>query len=309
MQSAYCQFFLSFSILQLLYYTSPSNVLLKLQQDVSRMAGKHPQADEINTMTVRKIENISKKLMLRERLDNSDVKSVEILARQLGRENALLYFEQQEVGGRGIISKHLQLAFMLPFQRELLRTFGKKLIFADAVFGLNRRGYPTCTLLVKDEFGHGCPVAFCIASNEDSDIWSRFIKSALDAAGLEPEYVCFMIDNSNIEQKAIRDINSKFILCHFHMLQDADRFLRSSESGAHGPSHKQARVAIIRRLQKLQYIKQKTAFQKQSRAFVAWLDTYSGGFPKVQEWYKKNVEGIAEHWASKYHASARIGHH
>ena len=53
----------------------------------------------------------------------------------------------------------------------MLRAFGTKLAFIDAVFGMNSYGYPQLTVLVQDEFGNGVPVAFLVADTEDAATW------------------------------------------------------------------------------------------------------------------------------------------
>ena len=54
--------------------------------------------------------------------------------------------------------------------------FSQYLVFMDAVHNTNRKGYTVLTLMVKDEFGRGCPVAYCISSTEDAATWGRFIR-------------------------------------------------------------------------------------------------------------------------------------
>lgn len=48
----------------------------------------------------------------------------------------------------------------------------------DAVFGMNQYGYALLTLLVRDDFGNGVPVAFCISDAEDKERWLEFVSKA-----------------------------------------------------------------------------------------------------------------------------------
>ena len=81
--------------------------------------------------------------------------------------DACLLYQPQELSADGkTVVQHLQFALMLPFQAQMLRNFSSYLVFMDAVHNTNRKGYTVLTLMVKDEFGRGCPVAYCISSSE-----------------------------------------------------------------------------------------------------------------------------------------------
>lgn len=90
-------------------------------------------------------------------------------------------------------------------------------------------------LAARGEIGHDTPVALCIASAETFEVWQVHLEEVLAAAGVDAKDVAFMIDKSRTKMSAIRAIGVTLLLCHFHMLQEADRFPRSSDSGMSGP--------------------------------------------------------------------------
>jgi len=239
------------------------------------------------------IRNLKKKLLSESRVDANDVKAVKKLVEAAGDD--ILYYCEQEVED-GEVRANLRLAICPRFGREQLARSGRRLIFMDAVYGTTKYGYPMLTLVVRDEFGHACPVAMCIASAETADIWVEFLTAVLQSAGLDPTQCAFMIDKSKTEMAAIKKIGAKFLLCHFHMLQEAERFLKSAASGISGRNNKAQRVAVLLRLAQLQ--KGKDAFDANSRAFCEYLS--SKNMDKVLQWYKSNWEPDWQHWAGMH---------
>ncbi len=76
-------------------------------------------------------------------------------------------------------------------------------------------------------------------------------------------YHYIMIDKSKAEMAAIRGIGAKFLLCFFHLGQDWERFLRSSESGVRNAEE---RHAIMLRIAHLKRQQNEALFQHEVRA-------------------------------------------
>lgn len=57
-----------------------------------------------------------------------------------------------------------------------------------------------------------------------------------------------MIDKSKAEMAAIRESGVTFLLCYFHVLQDWERFLRSSSSGVRSAEDRHGVILSIARL-------------------------------------------------------------
>jgi MULE transposase domain len=208
------------------------------------------------------VENVRKRMLAKTRLDKNDVMAVEKLVKELGSDIVLYHHPQKSEGD--IIIEHLRLAICTQVQRSMVKEFGKEMIFMDAVFGLSRYGFPMLTLVVRDEFGHGFPAAYCITSTEDSAVWQEFLLAVLKEADLDPKDITFMIDKSTIEISAIENIGAKYLLCKFHMLQEWERFLKSAESGVSGPINMEPRKRILWQLSFLQKVETETTFRSQS---------------------------------------------
>lgn len=246
---------------------------------------KHPNMN----LTARDIENIRKRMYTRTRINKNDVKAVEKLVELLGSDVVLYYHPQVYDEEEEKVKEHLRLAISTPAQRAMLKQFGGKLCFMDAVFGLSKYGFPTLALVVRDEFGHGFPAGYCISSNEDGAIWSEFLTAILQSADLNPADVTFMIDKSTIEIAAIGQIGSNYLLCKFHMMQEWERFLRSTESRVHGKSNEGLRIQILNKLSELQKITNPAAFEAKSLQFEAYLAEKVKGESKINGELKNPV--------------------
>jgi hypothetical protein len=244
-------------------------------------------------LTSKAIKNLRKRMLAETRVDKNDAIAVDKICNTLG-DSVVLYYKPQVVE-EGEIKEHLRIAICTEVQRAMLRSFGSKLIFMDTVFGLSLYGYPTLTLLVRDEYGHGFPVAYCISSAENKEIWVEFLQAVLNAAGLSAENLNFMIDKSQTEISAIKAIGAKYLLCKFHMLQDWERFLKSTQSGMHGRTNQRWRQTTLWELSALQLLTDRGVFEANSAAFEDSLQ--NSGFGAVLRHYQSNWKDIAEHWA------------
>ena len=274
----------------------PSQILAQLQVDAIRDFREGSSSTEqvyhpSLLLTLEDIENARKRMLHCTRVDSNDVVAVEKLTKELG--GACLYYKPQEADG-DIITEHLRLAICTDVQRKMLKLFGSKLFFMDAVWGLSRYGFPVLALVVRDELGHGFPCAYCIASAENSVIWQEFLEAVLAAADVDPTQVKLMIDKSTVEMAAIRNIGSNYLLCFFHMLQDWQKYLQTSGSGVHGKTYEAKRGGILKQLCALHRLENREIFEVRSRLFEKEL----GGTPRVLEHYMKNWRGDAEHWAA-----------
>lgn len=125
-------------------------------------------------VTLRDIENIRRKYLAAHRMDSNDAVSVEKLVEQLKDEDYILDYDGNE--------EDFFLAISTPFQRSMLKTFGRELVFMDAVHNLNKYGYAMMTLVVRDEFGNGVSVAFGISAVENGARWSQFLTKTFEVS-------------------------------------------------------------------------------------------------------------------------------
>ncbi len=111
------------------------------------------------------------------------------------------------------------------------------------------------------------------------------------AADAAFRFASFMIDKSTAEICAIGTLLERmWHLCIFHVLQDWDRFLKSSEAGV---KDKEVRTAVLQALKRLSQTRDKEQFAAASANFKGDF----AALPRVVHHYSKNWEPVAEHWA------------
>jgi hypothetical protein len=85
----------------------------------------------------------------------------------------------------GTITQRFRLALTSAFGLRMLKQLGTEQCFMDAAYGLTSLGFPQTTLVVRDEFGNGVPVAVCISDNEEAFVFEEFLRAlAAVRAGL-----------------------------------------------------------------------------------------------------------------------------
>lgn len=154
------------------------------------------------------------------------------------------------------------------------------------------RRYPFSAMLIQDDHGQGVPVACYLGDQERSDEIKLFVEHVLQAAKkIHSAFTVsnFMIDKSKAEIKAVIDLGYNYYLCKFHVLQDWERFLRSSKAGV--PKVDQGK--IIHEIIKLIEIDDKAVFCKVEEQFLGKWTHYTS----VTDYYKKEWAGCAHHWA------------
>jgi len=105
-----------------------------------------------------------------------------------------------------------------------------------------------------------------------------------------------MIDKSVIEKSAIDSVGSVYLLCSFHVFQDVERWLKTSDSGLAGTKHKADRLVVLYRLRQLLHIDDEQSFKTQESRFKAWLSEQK--YENVAEYYTNHWEADAKHWAT-----------
>ncbi len=111
-------------------------------------------------VTPQDVTNIRECLLRETRMDKNDAVSVDKLLTSEFKEETVFY-QKYEQGGNPFIAV-LQSASM----RQNFKEYGNSTVFLDATNSVNQYAFPLFTLLVKDEFGRGKPVAHIIVSDE-----------------------------------------------------------------------------------------------------------------------------------------------
>ena len=194
------------------------------------------------------------------------------------------------------------LALQTPLQADMLVKFGSNIICMDDTHGTNSYDFSLITLLVVDEFGEGCPVAWCLCNKTDKYILIDFLMAVRKRVGMctiKPKWV--MTDDA--EQYfaawiAVFGQGPRKLLCTWHV----DRAWRGAVNNI---KDKEVAVTVYHNVRVLmeetdvgrfKVMLQKTLRQLNecdtTQDFAKYFDTY----------YARR----AEQWAACYRKSASI---
>lgn len=146
--------------------------ILTLLQSNKFIEGKISR-EEAERVTKSHIDNIRKNWLSKIKLDPNDMAAVELLIAKL--DFPLLYRHKSPENSP---QESYRVAVCSPFQQQMIRD-NRRLLFLDAVCGLNQYGYVQLTMVVMDQFRHAFPVAFCISNTETAEVWAEFIEKIL----------------------------------------------------------------------------------------------------------------------------------
>ena len=127
----------------------------------------------------------------------------------------------------------------------------------------------TLTMVVRDPYGHGYPVAYCMCSGgETAAKWSKFLRAVVEKCNLDPEGINFMLDKSTACIAALKSLKYQYVLCIFHVMQAWGRHLRNAET----PNlDEEVQKAILNRVRKLIKMPLDDAFDQEEAAFKRFL--------------------------------------
>ena len=98
----------------------------------------------------RQIYVLIKKLRRAEGLGlTSDVQAMAALIDELRREGSVLFYQPYKQAGRRSGEQPLVIVMQVSFQARMLDQFGRRLVFMDGTFGVNKYGYPLYALVVS----------------------------------------------------------------------------------------------------------------------------------------------------------------
>ena len=111
------------------------------------------------------------------------------------------------------------LVIQAPNQKQLLQKFGSNIVCMDDTHGTNRYHFYLITVLVVDEFGEGCPVAWCLCNRTDLYILIDFLMAVKENVGtIKPQWV--MTDDAEQYYKAwvaVFGLGPHKLLCTWHV--------------------------------------------------------------------------------------------
>jgi len=118
----------------------------------------------------------------------------------------------------------------------------------------------------------------------------------LQSAGVDIKELTFMIDKSVTERSAISSLGARYILCSFHVFQEVERWLKTTQSGLSGTKNKAQRLLVLYRLRQLLHIDDEDLFKVKEKEFKFWLEenTWEVGV----SYYQEHWEGDSKYWAA-----------
>lgn len=185
--------------------------------------------DELSTkcfITKQQLRNVRRDFNLHiGRQHSSDATSVQLWVNSMqklerGQNPVVLYKPQGVDDPSGILTKDdVCLVIMTSFQQMMLTEFGKEKICIDSTHGTNAYEFDLTTLLTVDEFGAGCPGAFCLSNRKDCTMWKYFFTSVFEKIG-PVETSVFMSDDDPSFYNAWVDVMGPVkhrLLCTWHV--------------------------------------------------------------------------------------------
>lgn len=198
----------------------------------------------IHLTTRKDIQNIERSFGLRAaKKHQDDATSVSLWVQELSKSkmNPVLLYKTQ---GQNAFSEcpslkkdDFILVIQTPNQKKLLQKFGSNIICMDDTHGTNSYHFSLITVLVVDEFGEGCPVAWCLCNRTDMYILIDFLMAVKENIGsITPRWV--MTDDAEQYYKAwvaVFGLGPHKLLCTWHVdraWRNAIKSIKNKEKAA-----------------------------------------------------------------------------
>ena len=110
--------------------------------------------------------------------------------------NPVLVYKQQGKIEYGLPEKDFILGIQTKYQLDMLKAHGSRIICMDATHSTNQYEFMLTTIMVIDEYGEGCPVAWLISNREDQLVLNPFIAAIKERTG-DLNVEVFMSDDAN----------------------------------------------------------------------------------------------------------------
>ncbi|XDV36723.1 hypothetical protein PO909_006453 [Leuciscus waleckii] len=219
-------------------------------------------------------------------LDKDDCKSTEKLLAGPLKDNVVFY---QPLGK----DQDLIIVLQTECMRKDLQDHGSNIVFFDATHCVNQYSFPLFTLLVRDDHGHGVPVAYIITSSETQETLTLALQRLRPLFPKPPR--CFMVDKDMSEINALNDVfpESDVLLCWYHVLQAVVRWLMKSDSGVSGPQNSSIRKEIIDYFKKMKACPMKADFDRVAKKFLKEFSHYK----ELCNYFQRYWEPISHRWA------------
>lgn len=214
----------------------------------SVLEGRDDNNARINLIDHQDLKNIQRDFLLKsnERRHANDFTSVKLWIDSMTsacEESPVLYTKMQgsQDPSKVLEEKDFMLIIMTKFQKDMIRKFGVNgKICVDGTHGTNGYDFELHTLLTIDEFGSGCPVAYCISNRCDTAALQEFFIKVREDVGVIQAQV-FMTDDAPAYINAwscVMGPPEHHLLCSWHV----DKNWRSQLTKISGGKEKKALV-------------------------------------------------------------------
>jgi len=150
----------------------------RILDDIRKSVTSTDSVNRFHAVDKRDLHNIKRDYDLdKDIVHTNDVFSTEIWVQEqmlLKEKSPVAYFKMQGCEKEGPLLKVDFMIVMTPYQIDVLSKYATDRICVDSTHGTTSYDFQLTTLLVVDEFGAGCPVAFCLSNRIDTVAMSRF---------------------------------------------------------------------------------------------------------------------------------------
>ncbi|XP_016657057.1 uncharacterized protein LOC103308233 [Acyrthosiphon pisum] len=196
----------------------------RILDDIRKSVTSTECVNRFHAVDKRDLYNIKRDYDLdRDIVHTNDAFSTEIWVQEqmlLKEKSPVTYFKMQGCEKEGpLLKDDFMIVIMTPYQIDVLSKYATDRICVDSTHGTTSHDFQLTTLLVVDEFGAGCPVAFCISNRIDSVAMSRFFLSVKEKVGFISTKI-LMSDDTTTYINAWSNIMSNpqhHLLCNWHV--------------------------------------------------------------------------------------------
>lgn len=243
----------------------------RILDDIRKSASTAESVDRFHAVDKRDLHNIVRDYDLdRDIVHTNDAFSTEIWVQEqmlLKEKSPIIYFKNQGCEKEGpLLKEDFMIVIMTLYQKDVLVKYATDRICIDSTHGTTSHDFQLTTLLTVDEFGAGCPVAFCISNRIDSVAMSRFFLSVKEKVGLISTKV-LMSDDTSTYINAWSNVMIEpqhHLLCNWHV----DRSWRKNLNKIKSLTKQSEVYKACRTLMEIMDVDQ---FQNSIECFIAML--------------------------------------
>lgn len=196
----------------------------RILDDIRKSVTMTESVNRFHAVDKRDLHNIKRDYDLdRDIVHKNDAFSTEMWVQEqmlLEEKSPVIYFKMQGCEKEGsLLKEDFMIVIMTPYQKDVLVKYATDRICVDSTHGTTSHDFQLTTLLTIDEYGAGCPVAFCLSNRIDSVAMSNFFLSVKEKVGFISTKV-LMSDDTSTYINAWSNIMSEpqhHLLCNWHV--------------------------------------------------------------------------------------------